>query len=79
MITRKEAIGKVDYVMDHSDLVKDLIFKIYESIGTCGECEYASEADIGKDIRDCSRVSFFGSYYKDKSEYCSEFKRKKNG
>jgi hypothetical protein len=79
MLTKKEAIREVDYVMDHSDLVKDLISKIYDSIGTCGECKHydqkykCCESPIQEDRNDVA-----GSYYTSSNWYCADFEKTKS-
>ena len=69
MITSKEAHTKVNYAMDHSDLVHNLIDNIYNSRGTCQKC-VEFKPIYAKDYGYCKLLNFSC----DKNWFCADFK-----
>ena len=84
MMTREEVVKYLDsnclqYPDEgkvYCEVAEDIIDNIYDSIGTCETCKFADYDTVFTDVLDCSITSFNGSYYVDKTDYCSHYKAK---
>ena len=71
MITRKDATTGLYHYFDRAcdeNTCYEIINEIYDSIGSCGECRFATESISAKQI-ECSK----GHWSHHKDWYCADF------
>jgi len=72
---RKSAFNNSEYIIDVKTLIYELD-KIYDSIGSCGECDRWRPFTEGCRAGTCSLKGESTSWFRD--DYCSKFKRLKD-
>ena len=75
MISKKEAVDRI-YLNQHfsDESCHKTIDDIYDSRGTCGECEQGHTTKAGKGFRICDD----GKGLQKKNWYCADFERRQD-